>query len=166
MVRVVYNSYYWFYAAAHLSLRFVGQFLTFTVWIHLDVLFHVFRFSKVSFNALTSSIHNILKLCPHLGTETYRRLPCQFCNFTWEITNESRNFTPTLRSNLSWMILSSKLNGNNNYYDRFSWKMSRFFERKCHVGLIYITLSDYSDHSRSNQWWCLIIIIIIIINLN
>ena len=51
------------------------------VRILLDVLFNVFRFSKVSFNALASSfttIYKILKLGRHLGTETYRRLPGQF----------------------------------------------------------------------------------------
>ena len=56
------------------------------VRIILDVLFHAFRFSKVFFHTLTS-IHNILKLCRHLGTETNGRLPWQFCNFTCEITN-------------------------------------------------------------------------------
>ena len=32
-------------------------------------------------------IHDILKLRRHLDTETYGRLPWQFCNFTCEITN-------------------------------------------------------------------------------
>jgi len=32
-------------------------------------------------------IHNIFKLCRHLGTKTYGRLPWQFCNFIYEITN-------------------------------------------------------------------------------
>ena len=52
-----------------------------------DVLFRVFRFSEVSFYALASSVHDILKLRRHLDTETYGRLPWQFCNFTCEITN-------------------------------------------------------------------------------
>ena len=56
------------------------------VRIHLDVLFRVFRFSRASFNAVTSSFP-VLKLCPLLGTETYETLPWQFCNFTCEITN-------------------------------------------------------------------------------
>ena len=43
------------------------------VRILLDVLFRVFRFSKASFS--------------FLDTETYVRLPWQFCNFTCEITN-------------------------------------------------------------------------------
>ena len=51
-----------------------------------DVLFCVFRFSRASFNALTSSFI-VLKLRLHLGNETYRRLPWQFYNFTCEITN-------------------------------------------------------------------------------
>ena len=63
----------------------------FSYRILLDVLF-VFRFSKASFYALASSfrlpfIHDILKLRRHLETETYGRLPWQFCNFTCEITN-------------------------------------------------------------------------------
>ena len=33
------------------------------------------------------SIHDIFKLRRHLDTETYGRLPWQFCNFTCEITN-------------------------------------------------------------------------------
>ena len=60
------------------------------VRILLDVLFRVFRFSKASFCALTSSltfIHDILKLRRHLDTEMDGRLPWQFCNFTCEITN-------------------------------------------------------------------------------
>ena len=60
------------------------------VRILLDVLFRVFRFSKASFYALTSSfmtIHDIIKLRRHLETETYGRLPWQFSNFTCEITN-------------------------------------------------------------------------------
>ena len=48
------------------------------VRILLDVLFRVFRFSKASFCALTSSFHDILKLGRHLDTETYGRLPLQF----------------------------------------------------------------------------------------
>ena len=52
------------------------------VRILVDVLFLVFRFSKASFNALA-----IIKLRRHLDTEAYRRLPWQFCNFTWEISN-------------------------------------------------------------------------------
>ena len=47
------------------------------VRILLDVLFHVFRFSKVSFYAPGISIHHILKLRCHLDTETYGRLPWQ-----------------------------------------------------------------------------------------
>ena len=57
------------------------------VRILLDVLCRVFRFSKASFYALASFIHNLLKLRRHLDTETYVRLPWQFCNFTCEITN-------------------------------------------------------------------------------
>ena len=39
----------------------------------LDVLICVFRFSKASFNALTSSFVTFFKkLCCHLGTETYK----------------------------------------------------------------------------------------------
>ena len=39
----------------------------------LDVLIFVFRFSKASFNALTSSFVTFFKkLCCHLGTETYK----------------------------------------------------------------------------------------------
>ena len=58
------------------------------VRILLDVLFRVFRFSKASFYALASSlIHGIFKIRRHLDTETYGRLPWQFCHFTCEITN-------------------------------------------------------------------------------
>ena len=46
-----------------------------SVRILLHVLFRVFRFSKASFSALTSLIHDILKLRRHLDTETYGRLP-------------------------------------------------------------------------------------------
>ena len=59
-----------------------------TVRILLDVLFHVFRFSKASFNACDIFIHNILKLRRHLGTVMYGRLPRQFCNFTCKILNQ------------------------------------------------------------------------------
>ena len=55
------------------------------VRILLDVLFRVFRFSKVSFYALSGIfIHDILKLRCHLDTETYRRLPWQ-CNVKLQI---------------------------------------------------------------------------------
>ena len=57
------------------------------VRILLDVLFRVFRFSKASFNAPGIIIHYMLKLRRHLDTETYGRLPWQFCNFICEITN-------------------------------------------------------------------------------
>ena len=67
------------------------------VRILLDVLFRVFRFSKASFYALTSSFITFY--------ETYGRLPWQFCNFTCEITNYPSNFVPKLRSNSSHMIL-------------------------------------------------------------
>ena len=46
------------------------------------MLFRVFRFSKASFNARDIFFHIISKLCRHLGTETDRRLPWQFFNFT------------------------------------------------------------------------------------
>ena len=45
------------------------------VRILLDVLFRVFRFSKASFCALTSSFTAFLKLRRHLDTETQGRLP-------------------------------------------------------------------------------------------
>ena len=50
-------------------------------------------------------IHGILKLRRHLDTETYGRLPWQFCNFTCEITNYRWNFVPKLGSNSLPMIL-------------------------------------------------------------
>ena len=56
------------------------------VRILLEVVFRVFRFSRASFNALTS-LSIVLKLRLHLGNETYRTLPWQFYNFTCEITN-------------------------------------------------------------------------------
>ena len=52
------------------------------VRILLDILFRVFRFSKASFCAPTSSFPR-----RHLDTETYVRLPWQFCNFICENTN-------------------------------------------------------------------------------
>ena len=53
------------------------------VRIPLDVLFRVFKFSKASFYTLASSvIHDIF-----FDTETYGRLPWQFCTFKCEITN-------------------------------------------------------------------------------
>ena len=51
----------------------------------LDVLFRVFRFSSV-FLCPDIFIDDILTLRCHLETETYGRLPWQFCNFTCEIT--------------------------------------------------------------------------------
>ena len=45
------------------------------VRILLDVVFRVFRFSKASFCALTSSFTAFLKLRRHLDTETHGRLP-------------------------------------------------------------------------------------------
>ena len=48
-----------------------------------------------------------LKLPRPLNTETYGRLPWQFCNFICEITNYRWNFAPKLRSNSSPMILYS-----------------------------------------------------------
>ena len=46
------------------------------VRILLDVLFGVFRFSKASFSALTSSFNdNVLNFHRQLSTETYKRLP-------------------------------------------------------------------------------------------
>ena len=50
-------------------------------------------------------VHDILKLYRHLDTETYGRLPWQFCNFTSEFINYRWNFAPKLRSNSSSMIL-------------------------------------------------------------
>ena len=71
-----------------LSLEFSVYFNKVPVRILLDVLLGMFRFSKGSFNALTSSFHdNILNFHRRLGTEKYKRLPWQFCNFTREITN-------------------------------------------------------------------------------
>ena len=67
-----------------LSLEFSNKI---PVRILLDVLFRVFRFSTASFYPLARFIHDILKLRRHLDTETYGRLPWQFCNFTCEITN-------------------------------------------------------------------------------
>ena len=52
------------------------------VRILLDILFRVFRFSKASFCAPTSSFPR-----RHLDTETYVRLPWQFCNFICENKN-------------------------------------------------------------------------------
>ena len=57
------------------------------VRILLDVLFRVFRFSKALFLRPGIFIHDILKLRRHLRTETYGRLPWQFCNFMCEITS-------------------------------------------------------------------------------
>ena len=62
-----------------LSSEYVEFFDKISVKILLDVLFRVFRFSKASFYALTSSFITFY--------ETYGRLPWQFCNFTGEITN-------------------------------------------------------------------------------
>ena len=78
--------------------------------ILLDVLFCVFSFSKASFCALYPDIfiHGILKFRRRLDTETYRRLPWQFWNFTCEITNQRWNFAPKLRSNSSPVILAQK----------------------------------------------------------
>ena len=59
------------------------------VRILLDlVLFRVFRFSNIKrLFCPDIFIHDILKLRRHLDTETYGRLPWQFCKFTCEITN-------------------------------------------------------------------------------
>ena len=50
------------YSLNWLKFIFFRIFRQIPVRILFDVLFHVFRFSKVSFNALTTFIHNILKL--------------------------------------------------------------------------------------------------------
>ena len=55
------------YSLNWLKFIFFRIFWQIPVRILFDVLFHVFRFSKVSFNALTTFIHNILKL--HKWTE-------------------------------------------------------------------------------------------------
>ena len=60
------------------------------VRILLDVLFRVFRFSKVSiflFPGIFS--HDILNLRRHLDTKTYRRLPCEITNYIAEISRKS-----------------------------------------------------------------------------
>ena len=82
----------------------------------------VFRFSKASFLCPDIFIHGILKFRRHLDTETYGRLPWQFCNFTCEITNYRWNFTPKLRSNSSPMIFFQRSFGfGENRQNQFSW---------------------------------------------
>ena len=66
------------------------------------------RQNRVDQHGPSIFIHDILQLCRHLDTETYGKLPCQFCNFTCEITNYRWNFAPKLRSNSSPMILWGK----------------------------------------------------------
>ena len=73
------------YSLERLELKFDSSLEFFDkipVRILLDVLFRVFRFSNASLYVLA-----YLKLRHHLDTETYGRLPWQFCNFTCEITN-------------------------------------------------------------------------------
>ena len=60
------------------------------VRILLDVLFRVFRFSKVSIFLCPGIFsHDILNLRRHLDTETYRRLPCEITNYIAEISRKS-----------------------------------------------------------------------------
>ena len=66
------------------------------------------RQNRVDQHSPSIFIHDILQLCRHLDTETYGRLPWQFCNFTCEITNYRWNFAPKWRSNSSPMILWGK----------------------------------------------------------
>ena len=74
-----------FHSLKHLEVKFglSSEFLEFfdkiSVRILLDVLSRVFRFSKASFYDLTFSFITFY--------EMYGRLPLQFCNFTYEITN-------------------------------------------------------------------------------
>ena len=58
-----------------LSSEFSKFFDKIPVRIVLDMLFRVFRFSKASFCALTSSFTAFLKLRRHLDTKTHGRLP-------------------------------------------------------------------------------------------
>ena len=93
---------------AQIWLKFSECFDSIPLRILLDVLFRLFRFSKASFYACPGIfIHDILKLRRHLDTETYGKLPWQFCNFTCEITNYRWNFAPKLRSYSSPMIHES-----------------------------------------------------------
>ena len=78
------------YAVKRLELKFSlsSEFAEFfdevPVRILHDMLFRMFRFSQVSFNAMTSSFIKF-----NFGdTETYGRLPWQFCTFTCGIVNK------------------------------------------------------------------------------
>lgn len=67
-----------------LSSEFAEFFDEIPVRILHDMLFRMFRFSQVSFNAMTSSFIKF-----NFGdTETYGRLPWQFCTFTCGIVNK------------------------------------------------------------------------------
>ena len=57
------------------------------VRILFDVLFRVFRCSKASFYALTSSFTAFSNFVAILTLRRTEGLPWQFCNFTCEITN-------------------------------------------------------------------------------
>ena len=78
------------------------------VRILLDVLFHVFRFSKVSFYVLESSFMTFKTSSPSWHWDL-RKVVMAICNFTCKTTNYSWNFAPKLRSNSSPMILGRLL---------------------------------------------------------
>ena len=92
------------------------------------MLFGVFRFSKMSFNAQTSSFHDIiLNFLYHLGTETYKRMPWQFCNFT----SEKRKWTLKLCAKIKeWFVT------HDNYYESNWWAslniLNFCFQIRCH----------------------------------
>ena len=83
-------------------------------WIKLQSFENWLQFSTVEENCRPRNVRE--RLCRHCygltpkpsGTETYGRLPWQFCNCTCETINERWNFAPKLRSNSSPVILSLK----------------------------------------------------------